>query len=945
MNYSGRFLVASSLLLSAAGCQPITKKTSLPDGIVLLKEKTAELGSPSISYQKYQLKNGLTVILHQDKSDPLVHVDMTYHVGSAREVVGKSGFAHFFEHMMFQGSKHVGDQQHLKLVTESGGDANGSTNRDLTNYYQTVPANQLEKVLWLEADRMGFLLDAVSEQKFEIQRDTVKNERAQNVDNRPYGLIAETLAAAMYPSGHPYSWPTIGHMQDIDSAKLTDLKEFFLRWYGPNNATLTIGGDINVLQTLTWVNKYFGEIPSAPKVEKAKIAKVSLKEDRFITLEDKIIQPLLVIEWPTEYPLAPANMPLEMLAAVLSQGKNSVLYQSLVKTDKALSVDASQDCGELACTFQLSVLGHQGQSLQALYQLVQQELAALAVKGVSKEKLDEVKNLAESEAIFSIESVHGKVAQLAANQTYYAEPDRLQLRLNESNAVTPQQVNEVLNNFLLTKPKVVLSVVPTKKANLEVQPPNFEITKAKPAEFKKSNQQSLVRTTPLTFDRSLIPMAQQAVNVRVPSLYRTKLKNGIEVVGTFMNETATVSLHLILPAGKLMAPANQIGLASLTAQLMNEGTVKHSSEQLESQLNSLGSMVGLYSNTNNTILSLSSLSKNLTKTLAIAEEILFEPRFNQSDFERIKKQMLARLEMYEQSAKWLAAQATREVLYKDAWHRLPSSGTVKTISNITLDDVKAFYQQNYTPDQAKIVLVGDIQAKQVAPVLAKLALWKGDKARVPAKMEPTKLNKSAIWLVDKPNAPQSIVQFVRHGVPFDITGEMYKLQLANFSFAGNFNSRLNLNLRENKGYTYGVSGSIMGVKDYGSISFSASVRADATIATIQEIQRELTTMAYDGLSDEELAFMRLAIGEKKALEYETPSDKANLIADMIRYQLPEDYGQQRQQLLANITKIELNALAKKWFQPQNFQIIVVGDTTKLKPALEKLGLPINVLSL
>ena len=350
--------------------------SSLPDGVTLVEEVEAEPGKAMIPYSKYQLDNGLTVILSPDHSDPLVHVDVTYHVGSAREEVGKSGFAHFFEHMMFQGSENVGDQQHFKIITEAGGTLNGTTNRDRTNYFETVPSNQLEKMLWLESDRMGFLLDAVSQRKFEIQRDTVKNERAQNYDNRPYGLMWEKMGEAMYPEGHPYSWQTIGYVEDLDRVDVNDLKAFFLRWYGPNNAVLTIGGDINVDQTLEWVNKYFGSIPSGPEVNQAPKQPAKLTQDRYVTLEDRIQQPMLMIGWPTTYNGAEGQASLNALANVLGNGANSLLYQKLVKTQKAVDAGAFQDCAELACNFYVYAMAPSGEkgALKPLYQELMQTL-------------------------------------------------------------------------------------------------------------------------------------------------------------------------------------------------------------------------------------------------------------------------------------------------------------------------------------------------------------------------------------------------------------------------------------------------------------------------------------------------------------------------------------------------------------------------------------------
>ncbi|MEC7453031.1 MAG: pitrilysin family protein, partial [Pseudomonadota bacterium] len=358
----------------------------------------------SIPYEKYTLENGLTVILHEDHSDPLVHVDVTYHVGSAREEVGKSGFAHFFEHMMFQGSKHVADEQHFKVITESGGNLNGTTNTDRTNYFETVPANQLEKVLWLESDRMGYLLEAVDQTKFENQRETVKNERAQRVDNQPYGLRFELNGEALYPEGHPYSWMTIGYVEDLDRVDVNDLKAFFKRWYGPNNAVLTIGGDIDVAKTKAWVNKYFGEIPTGPKVEEPEPQPVTLDETRYVTLEDKVHLPLLQITYPTVYGRHEDEAPLDVLADILGGGKTSLFYKNLVKEGMAVQAVVSHPCRELACEFQLLALANPAKitSLSTLQNVLNETLKEFEARGVTADDLARTKGQIEARTVFGL---------------------------------------------------------------------------------------------------------------------------------------------------------------------------------------------------------------------------------------------------------------------------------------------------------------------------------------------------------------------------------------------------------------------------------------------------------------------------------------------------------------------------------------------------------------
>ncbi len=525
-------------LIALYGCTsttaPVSLFSSLPSGVSLVEKVDAQPGKVMIPYSKYRLDNGLTVILSPDHSDPLVHVDVTYHVGSAREVAGKSGFAHFFEHMMFQGSKHVGDQQHFRIITEAGGSLNGTTNRDRTNYYETVPSNQLEKVLWLESDRMGFLLDAVSQRKFEIQRDTVKNERAQNYDNRPYGLIWEKMSEAIYPEGHPYSWQTIGYVQDLDRVDVNDLKAFFLRWYGPNNAVLTIGGDIDVDKTLAWVSKYFGSIPKGPEVDNAPKQPASLPQDRFITLQDRIQQPMVVIGWPTAYRGAEDQASLDALAKVLGSGSNSLLYQNLVKTQKAVDAGAFQDCAELACTFYVYAMAPSGDKaqLKPLYHELMQTLQQFKQSGVDKARLDQINGMAEANAVFALESVQGKVTQLASNQTFYGQPDRIETQLAELRAVSPQSVSQVFNQYLDGQHKVTLSVVPKGQTQLAVQADNFTPPERVVSEYHKISDSDLhYRAVKDNFDRSLMPKVAEAVQAHMPPLYDIYFDNGAETAG------------------------------------------------------------------------------------------------------------------------------------------------------------------------------------------------------------------------------------------------------------------------------------------------------------------------------------------------------------------------------------------------------------------------------
>ncbi|NVD07532.1 insulinase family protein [Vibrio sp. JPW-9-11-11] len=948
-----KFWLGAVSLLALYGCSSNTLTSvpffsSLPPGVTLIEEVDAQPGKAMIPYSKYQLDNGLTVILSPDSSDPLVHVDVTYHVGSAREEVGKSGFAHFFEHMMFQGSENVGDQQHFKIITEAGGSLNGTTNRDRTNYFETVPANQLEKMLWLESDRMGFLLDAVSQRKFEIQRETVKNERAQNYDNRPYGLMWEKMAEAMYPEGHPYSWQTIGYVEDLDRVDVNDLKAFFLRWYGPNNAVLTIGGDIDIDQTLAWVNQYFGSIPRGPHVEKAPKQPATLNEDRYVTLEDRIQQPMLLIGWPTQYKGAEQQASLDALAKVLGDGANSLLYQKLVKTQRAVDAGAFQDCAELACTFYVYAMAPSGDkaALSPLYQEMMQTLAEFEAQGVDEARLEQISGMAEANAVFALQSVRGKVSQLASNQTFFGQPDRIQSQLEQIRAVTPESVMAAYKQYLNGHHKVALSVVPRGKSELAAKPATFVTPERRLPEHQTLTEDQLIyRKAVDDFDRSVMPEVAEAVKAEMPDLYRLYFENGAEVLGTVSSETPTVQLEISFPAGERYVAPGQEGLAKLTAAMMQEATLDSSLEEIQARLDKLGSTLSVSAGNYTTTLSVSSLEKNLTETLVIAQEVLFKPAFRQQDFERIQKQMLEGLVYQHQRPSWLASQATRQVLFADTIYQRPNDGTESSVAALTLADVKQFYQRHYTPQGAQIIVVGDMTKRQVKQQLGFIAQWQGKIPPLLRAQSVNPLTEPRIYLVDKPGAPQSIVRMVRQGLPFDATGEVFLTQLANFNLAGNFNSRVNQNLREDKGYTYGASGYLASNREVGAIVFSAQVRADATLASLIEMQKELTKYSQDGMTDEEMKFLRLAVGQQDALKYETPSQKAGLLGSILAYSLDEDYLKQRNEIVETVDKRTLNQLASKWFSPQDYQIIVVGDAQSLKAQLESLQIPIEELEI
>ena len=945
-------LLASGLAACNSSTQAIDKNTaaevSIP-GVTLIESVQANPNDINIPYKKYKLDNGLTVIVHEDHSDPLVHVDVTYHVGSAREELGKSGFAHFFEHMMFQGSENVADEEHFKIISEAGGTLNGTTNSDRTNYFETVPVNQLEKMLWLESDRMGFLLDAVTQEKFEVQRETVKNERGQRVDNRPYGRLGERMAQAMYPDGHPYSWPVIGFMDDLNRVNVNDLKAFFLKWYGPNNATLTIGGDINANEILPLVTKYFAPIPKGPEIPKVEKKAVTLNADRYISMEDKVHLPLLAMSFPTTYARSEDEAPLDILAEILGGGNNSLLYKNLVKTQLAVQASANHPCQELSCSISIYALPNptSGKTLADMEKIVRDSFTEFEKRGVTQDDLDKVKAKIESGAIFGLQSVSGKVSQLAASETFTGNPNSTKAEIARYNSVTKADVMRVFNQYIKGKSSVIMSVVPEGQTQLIAAPDNFTPKKHDFGGPSTTSADDLVaRRAVDTFDRSVQPVAGANPAVDVPALWQTKTDNGIKILGTQSSETPTTAVFIKIPGGFYNEQTSKVGLSSMTASLMSESTQNYTTEEMSNALEKLGSQVSIYADKTHTNVYVSTLTKNLDATLKLVEEKLFRPAFNADDFERNKKQIIQNIQHSMKDAGYLASNTYSKLLYGDNIAALPSSGTLNSIEAITLDDVETFYKANFKPQGAQVIIVSDLSEADVEPkVKSALANWQGKGQSFDVDFTEPNVQSNVIYLVDKPGAPQSQIRIGKRDMVEDITGEFFKANLMNFALGGTFNSRINLNLREDKGYTYGARSRFWGDKTSGGFTASAAVRADSTAASITEFTNELNNYAQNGVTDEELMFMRKAINQKDALKYETPNAKLGFLAQILEFDLEPNFVKERNKIVSTISKEEINALAKKHLNAKDMIYLVVGDAKTLRPELEKLGMKVVDYSL
>ena len=907
-----------------------------------LVEKVTKKGNELvIPYEKYILPNGLTLIIHEDHSDPVVHVDVTYHVGSAREEIGKSGFAHFFEHMMFQGSDHVGDEEHFKIITEAGGNMNGTTNRDRTNYFETVPSNQLERALWLEADRMGFLLDAVTQGKFEIQRATVKNERGQNYDNRPYGLGSEYVAKTLYPYGHPYSWLTIGYIEDLNRVNVNDLKNFFLRWYGPNNAALSIGGDVNPKEVIKLVEKYFGSIPPCPAVDKTSVPAVALSTDRYVSYEDNIRFPMLQMVFPTTPAFHKDEAALDVLAQILGGGKTSLFYKNFVKNQKALQAGAYNSTSELAGEFTMTVVALPNTPLNQMEKMIRSTFEEFEKRGVNDDDLAQFKANYEASTVRNLSSVSGKVSQLANYQALAGDAGLLTKELASIQAVTKEDVMRVYQQYIQGKKAVILSVYPKGKKELIASENNFV---AQPENYQAPNYGydglKYVKAKD-TFDRSKKPTTGVNPEMKLPNYWKEKLPNGIKIIGTNTNEIPAVTLSFTIKGGHFLSAndLSKVGIMPLTVAMMNEATNEHTAEQLSTSLQKLGSSVSFNSGLEGIYVQVNSLTKHLDATLAILAEKLLSPKFAQEDFDRLKKQQLEGIANQSTQPVAIADQVFDKILYgKESIQSYSMNGTAETLKNITLEDVKSFYQQYFSPSVTNLIIVGDITKNAIMPKLSFLTQWKAKEVKMPVINQDRKSLKTKIYLVDKENAAQSEIRIgYATNLPYSPVGEYYQTYVMNYILGGAFNSRLNLNLRENKGYTYGARSSFSNTKIAGSFTAQAGVKASTTDSSVVEFMKEIKNYAEQGITADELLFTKNSIGQSDALKYETPVQKASFLGLVLEYEQIDNFVEARKNTLKSLTQAKVNALAKQYLPYQNMVIVIVGDKKNIKSGLEKLG--------
>jgi zinc protease len=915
----------------------------------LIEKVEAQPGRVIIPYTKYKLLgNGLTLMIHEDHSDPIAHVQVAYHVGSSRESPGHSGYAHFFEHMMFQGSKNVADEEHFKIIAEAGGTNNGNTTTDRTVYLQTAPSNLTETMLWLEADRMGTHLEGFTQKKFNMQRDAVKNEKKQG-DNRPYGLMGEVESKLLY-ANHPYEWSPIGYIDDLNSASAEDMRNFFLRWYGPNNATVIVTGDVNSEDVKKWVEKYYGGIPRGPEVKKMYPKKPFLSQDYYATITDDIYYPVTSFSFPTVPRYHEDEAPLDVLSSILGGGNNSILYKNLVKTEKALQASSTNGCSELAGSFKIQVLSPPGvMTFKETEDAVRSSILQLETSDVTAEDINIVKNdilMTMYRRMGSIESKAGLLVDFAL----FTEPgSNIQQDIDRYAKVTKEDVLRVYNKYLKGKKAVLLRVerdLTPKEDRKDNASKSINPYAGKP-KVMEDQYKGLSYSPPKDdFDRSKRPILTPGEAVKVPDLYKSNFDNGLKIIGTQSSDDPLSYIRITLKGGQLLEQNKKIGLgtASLTAQMLNKGTATLTEEEFSRKMDILGSSIFYGAGQSSASINVISLPENLDATLALLKDQLFNPRFNESDFKKAKKEVLDNIEASKNSMEYLASRAYAGLHFAGTIYENSVSGDYKSVSKISLDDVKSFYTNYYSPNVATVAVSSNLSETEVVKKIAFLKEWKNENVVVPPLPEVKVPGKTTIYLVDKPYVSQSLIMAGHPSYKRDFDGDNYKATVMNFALGGTFNSRVMLNLREEKGYTYSANTYFSADEHSGEFMFGSLIKKEATDSAIDELMKEIKGYVERGITKEELEFTKKSMTLSEAGSYETSFSKLNFLNQISNYDLDPGFKKKQAEILDNLTIEDVNKIAKRDLHPENMYIVVVGHSYKIKSGLQRLGYDVKEIT-
>jgi zinc protease len=920
-----RLLFAVSTLLATLG-GPVRAAEAPPPPAATVR----------IDYQKTVLPNGLEVILVEDHRLPIVAVNIWYHVGPANEEPGLTGFAHLFEHMMFAATKHVPRGVADRLLEGAGAtDSNGSTDFDRTNYFDTVPSNQLELALWVHADRMGYLLDVLDQAALSNQQDVVRNERRQNIENQPYGIVEEALYHTLFPKGHPYYASVMGSHADIQGAKLADVRAFFTRYYGPNNASIVIAGDIDKAKALALVRKYFGSFKRSPPVARPAVATPPVAQERRVVVPDRIELPRVFMGWLTPPAYQPGDADLDVLAQILAGGKSSRLYKSLVyERQVAQDVNAAQGSNALTSVFVVDVTARPGHTLAQIEPLVDAELRELRDAGPSEREVERARNMIETRMLASIEKLgdNGLANLVNRYNQYTGDPGYLQKDLERIRSVTPASVQRAARTYLQEQARAVVQGVP----GAQQLPP--DVPAPAPPKGKPGKSAGVNKDEPW---RARAPRGGPAPRYALPRGETFKLANGLTVVHYYNPALPLVAARLVVRSGTGANPDEQPGLASLAARLLEEGTAMRSAPQIADEIAQLGASLASASGADSSSVSLLSLKSTFPQAFDVLADVVQHPAFPNAEVERQRASRIADLVQQREEAEAVASVAAAGALYGRrhpyGYGRL---GTEPSVRDITRDELAAFWRASYVPSNAALVVAGDIGRDELR-ALAESRFGDWPKAN-PASTEPGSpiTTPARLVLVDKPGAPQTALRVTSIAAARK-TPDYPALEVMNAALGGLFSSRINNNLREQKGYSYGMFSSFRYDRTPGPFAIAGSVRTDVTGPSVAEIFKEVRAMRDKPLPAAELASARNSQLLSLPALFETNETIGATLSDLFVFDLPDDYYQLLPAQFAAVTAQQAQEAARKYLVPEKMVVVAVGDRARIGPQLEllKLGPP------
>jgi zinc protease len=920
-----RIFLTLVLAVSVAACSTAPQQTA----------PAASSDIPKIEFEKFTLGNGLEVILSEDHRLPLVAVNLWYHVGPANEDPGRTGFAHLFEHMMFQGSKHVPGDGHFKTLEAIGGsDLNGTTDFDRTNYFQTVPADRLELALWLESDRMGYLLDDLDQGKLSNQQDVVRNERRQSVENAPYGIVEEALFHQMFPKEHPYYASVIGSHADIQAAKLDDVKNFFKLYYAPNNASLVIVGDIDKAATKAMVEKYFGTLKRGQPVPKPSVQTPPITAERRQVVPDRVELPRVYMAWLTTPIFQPGDADADIAATVLGSGRSSRLYKKLVYEKQiAQQVSTQQYSLSLGSVFQIQATARPGHTAEELEKAIDEELTRLRNEGPEAAEVERARNGIETRIVEGLERLggFGGVAnRLNTYNHFLGNPGYLEQDIRRYRDVTPASVKTFAVDQLKPTARVVVHGVPGT--------PDFGAAVPTPSPVKVAagtGAESVNADEPWRKDQ---PKPGAATALQLPSPSTFQLENGLTVLLNERPGLPVVSANLVVKTGSGANPADKPGLANFTAAMLDEGTSSRSALQIADQVAQLGADMSAFSSMDAIQVNTSSLKRNFAALLDLMADVVRRPSFAPEEIERQRASRLGSLAQQRENPNAVATVAMYAALYGSAHpYGYTELGTEASNKGITRDDMQKFWSQNFVPNNAALVVSGQITAAELRPLVEKaFGDWTRGTAASPALGEPATTS-ARLVLVDKPGAPQTQLRVASIGVP-RATPDYEALRVMNEALGGLFSSRINLNLREEHGYTYGANSQFVFRRSAGPFVVGTGVRTDVTGPAVSEIFKEIREMRATAMTADELTMAKDSLIRSLPSDFQTSGDVTATTANIYVFDLGLDYFTKYPSRLSAVTSEQVKAVAEKYLVPEKLIVVAVGDRAKIRGDLQKMNL-------